>query len=1011
MSSSRPVERCGNCGVALNADGICPACMLDRGWMQEEKTAHTDSIPLLKSFGDYEIIEETARGGMGVVYKARQLSLNRVVAVKMILSGALAGDSERRRFRTEAETAARLQHPNIVAIHEVGEHEGHPFFSMDFVEGQSLAEIARHQPLPATRAARYLKTIAEAVQFAHSRGVLHRDLKPSNILIDQNDQPRITDFGLAKQLDDHQQSTLHHQLTITGEVLGSPNFMPPEQAMGCARDVSSTSDVYSLGAILYQLLTGRPPFMAVTLTQTLRMVVEAEPASPKLLNPSVPRDLETICLKCLQKEPRKRYGSARSLADDLGRVLFDEPILARPASRAEKAWRWCRRNPSLAGSLAAAGALLLIVAVGSPIAAFRINRERVLSETARKKAVAEEAKAKTEAARSDQIARLLKNMLKGVGPSKAKGRDTTMLKEILGETEKSLDKELDGQPEVEAELRYTLGDIYWDLGDLAEAEPMHRKALQIRERVLGREHADVARSMHRLGRVLWRRGQLAEAESIAEEGVAIQRRMLGNQSLELAMSLNDLSAVLTSRNKLDEAEVILREALAIQRRPGGPDNLELAETLDNLRYVFTMQVRNGAPATPRKLQESAAMGKEVLEIKKRVLGADSIEFLLANARGLEYESKFTEAEAAWRDVLAKQRLLLGEHPDFAQSMANLSWVLVSEGKLADAEPILRETLETRRRLLGEDSLEVADSLLALGDIYERTRRFAEAEALLREAVAIRRKVSPESSQFLNTLKSLAVVLLQQQKPNEALQVVDQMLTPTSLANTQAVALVRGNLHARLGRWKEAIVDFSRSIELQPTNADANYLLAPVLLADGDIEGYRAHCQRLCKIFEETRDTRDAQRMAMGCLILRESGADMHIIDHWAEIAVVNGRGNSAFQHFMFLKGFAEYRQMRLTNAVEWLQKSASGEYDPPKAHSYLVLAMAFHQLGRNADARDSLDKGVQTVKELYGGKGQPLFGDWQDIVFAYALLSEARELIEGKAADGCDPFKLAQGIP
>jgi len=354
--------------------------MLDRGWMQEEKTAHTDSIPSLKSFGDYEIIEEIARGGMGVVYRARQLSLNRVVAVKMILSGALAGDSERRRFRTEAETAARLQHPNIVAIHEVGEHEGHPFFSMDFVEGQSLAEIARHQPLPATRAARYLKTIAEAVQFAHSRGVLHRDLKPSNILIDQNDQPRITDFGLAKQLDDHQQSTLHHQLTITGEVLGSPNFMPPEQAMGCARDVSSVSDVYSLGAVLYQLLTGSAPFAAKTITQTLRLVVETEPVAPRLLNPVAPRDLETICLKCLAKEPRRRYESAQALADDLGRFLEDRPIAARPVGLAEKTWRWCKRNPALAASFAAGLMLLLTIAIGSPIAIWSVQRERLRAE-------------------------------------------------------------------------------------------------------------------------------------------------------------------------------------------------------------------------------------------------------------------------------------------------------------------------------------------------------------------------------------------------------------------------------------------------------------------------------------------------------------------------------------------------------------------------------------------------------------------------------------------------------
>ena len=335
------------------------------------------------SFGDYELLEEIARGGMGVVYKARQVSLDRLVAVKMILAGEFATQQFVQRFRTEASAAAVLHHPNIVAIHEVGVQAGQHYFSMDFVDGPSLAALVGHQPLPGRRAAQYLKTIAEAIHYAHQQGILHRDLKPSNVLIDANDQPRITDFGLAKRLVSEAVGTrftashsssgevrdavervpthVEDGLTVSGQVLGSPNFMPPEQATAKHGKVGRYSDVYALGGILYHLLTARPPFQADSLEVIVSQVLTAEPVSPRLLNPAVPRDLETICLKCLEKEPSRRYATAQAVADELGRFLRGEPILARPTSRAEKVWRWCRRKPALATAL---GAVVLVAVVG-----------------------------------------------------------------------------------------------------------------------------------------------------------------------------------------------------------------------------------------------------------------------------------------------------------------------------------------------------------------------------------------------------------------------------------------------------------------------------------------------------------------------------------------------------------------------------------------------------------------------------------------------------------------------
>jgi len=300
-----------------------------------------ESSPL-GSFGDYDLLDEIARGGMGVVYKARQRNLGRIVAVKMILAGPQAGKDFVRRFRTESAAAAILQHPNIVAIHDVGVHDGRHYFSMDYVEGQSLAQLAGQQPLAPARAARYVELIASAIHYAHERGILHRDLKPSNVLIDANDQPRITDFGLARRLDGDS------SLTLTGQVLGSPNFMPPEQAGGGRGKVGRPSDVYALGGILYHLLTARAPFQADSLQQLITQVLHAEPVSPRLLNPSIPRDLETITLKCLEKEPSRRYQNAQALADELGRFLRGEPIHARPITAPERLWRWGRRKPVLA---------------------------------------------------------------------------------------------------------------------------------------------------------------------------------------------------------------------------------------------------------------------------------------------------------------------------------------------------------------------------------------------------------------------------------------------------------------------------------------------------------------------------------------------------------------------------------------------------------------------------------------------------------------------------------------
>ena len=379
-------NRCEQCGSRLPVDaepGMCPRCLLAQGidgFPEENVVSGPGAIPGLQGFegglcdfGDYELIGEVGRGGMGIVYRARQKSLNRVVALKIILAGRWASDAQVERFRSEAEAAAGLDHGNIVPIYEIGEYGGQPFFSMKLIEGTSLARRIAESGVRGTELrelVRAVGTIARAVHYAHQRRVLHRDLKPTNILIDLQGEPHLTDFGLAKVLE--RSSSLTH----TVAVLGTPSYMAPELARGRAKQVTTAADVYSLGAVLYEVLTGRPPFEADSSLEILDLVREQEPAPPGTVGSGVDRDLETICLKCLRKEADGRYGSAEALAEDLERWLEGKPILARPVTTPERLRLWVRRRPAIAGLAATVIALVLTTAVVSTVLSIRIAAAR-----------------------------------------------------------------------------------------------------------------------------------------------------------------------------------------------------------------------------------------------------------------------------------------------------------------------------------------------------------------------------------------------------------------------------------------------------------------------------------------------------------------------------------------------------------------------------------------------------------------------------------------------------------
>ena len=359
MSTAATTARtCRKCGATIfpeGPSGFCGACLLETGLgaLPDE----TEPSPVLMDFGDYELLEELGRGGQGVVYRARQKGLNRIVALKIIGLGHWATEAHLKRFRLEAEAAAQLDHPAIVPIYEIGERDGACFFSMKFIEGSQLDELVRQKPLSVREAVQLVAKIARTVQYAHEHGVLHRDLKPGNIMIDREGDPHLTDFGLARLVEKES------NVTNSFDVLGTPSYMAPEQAAGNAKGLTEAADVYGLGAVFYQLITGQPPFAGGTTYETIRLVMETEPRRPSLWNSKVDRDLETIALKCLEKEPQKRYHTALALAEDLEHWMRHEPIRARRIGVLARTRKWVRRNPATALLVPALAALAAAVGV------------------------------------------------------------------------------------------------------------------------------------------------------------------------------------------------------------------------------------------------------------------------------------------------------------------------------------------------------------------------------------------------------------------------------------------------------------------------------------------------------------------------------------------------------------------------------------------------------------------------------------------------------------------------
>ena len=676
--------------------------------------------------GNYQVVSELGRGGMGVVYKARQPGLDRFVAIKMILASKYALGHAIVRFRQEAEAVSRLQHPNIVQIYEIGEHDGRPFLALEYVAGSSLARTLAGTPQPPVVAAQLVQTLSRAVAHAHRRGIIHRDLTPANILLAAADeQPRerkrgsaagdlisgttakITDFGLAKRLDGEAGQT------VDGTVMGTPNYMSPEQAQGRIEAIGPKTDVYALGAVLYELLTGRPPFVGETAMATVDQVIHREPLPPSYLQPRIPRDLETICLKCLEKDPARRYASGDDLADDLGRYLENRPILARRTSFVGRAWKWSKRRPATAALIALALFGSIGFLVGNQWYSAQVRNQRDLAEENYRAAIV---------AVDGMLADMEPERL-AYEPGQEQHR-RPQLEKALGLYQQFLRHRAG-----DARLRQDIGHAYRRMGDIErwlgnhqKAQSAYRDAIAIYELLRNdRDRPDYRRwqayCWNFLGEAHRQASQSQAAESAYAEALKLQQSLVSEQPAvleyqqELAQTHYNLGIFYRETNRFGDAEKVLQQAIElldklVRDHFERPLNRQgLARAYINLGPV--LRASNRAPAAIDAYRKAIdLLGKLTEEHPQR----PEYRFELAVARvncGNAFRAEKQLAEAKEQYNLARQTLatLVADYPHvpvFLQELANcqnsLAAVLVTTDGLPAAETAWLDACQRLRQL-------------------------------------------------------------------------------------------------------------------------------------------------------------------------------------------------------------------------------------------------------------------------------------------------------------------------
>jgi serine/threonine-protein kinase len=900
-SGCTPEEVCGDCPELLpevrrrwrqmralkaDLDAMFPTPTPDRG------PGDDTAVPWLTGAGlpqipGYEVEALLGRGGMGLVYKARHLRLNRNVALKMLITGAYAAPHERERFQREAETVASLRHAHIVQVHDVGDHKGWPYFTMELLEGGSLAQVLAGRPQPARQAAALLATLAEAVHVAHQGRILHRDLKPANILFTADGTPKIVDFGLARRLEGGA------GLTQSGVPLGTPSYMAPEQARG-QTTIGPAVDVYALGAILYELLTGRPPFHGETGAEILLRVMQDEPAAPSQCNLNVPRDLETVCLKCLHKEPVRRYATAAALAEDLRRFQRGEPVAARPAGLAERTAKWVRRNPTLSAVMVAGlGLVVLLVSWGLSLAMQRARQRYAvamdLGELTGLQISARWTEARAVLERA--LARL-----EGGGPHDLRRR--------LDQARHDLD--LANQLDAIRLQRATRGelDYYRTRADREYAAAFQQAGLGTRDDSPG----DVAT------RIAGSPVSGALIAALYDWSVCAADRAQRGWLLQVARRADSVPGQWHER--VLDPDVWEDRRTLVELTEAAPVASEPVSLLLALGQRLRMAGGNAVPFLRRVQQEypadfwaNLAMGNALLpDAPRQAIGA--LRAALASRPGAAVGycavGECFRLDQQWDAATGYFEKALRLDPAYARTYNNLGLVLQARGRMDEA-------IELHRKAVQLDP-DYAWAHHDLGNALRAIGRLDEAHVHFQEAL----KRDPQNSVVLNSVRSLLL---------------------------------------RQGRGQDVQAEWRTALEANPPGHEAWFGYAELCLYLQQTEEYRRATRALLDRFGETNDAFIAERVGRACLLFPGSADELKKASALTEraVAILQSTPPRLYPYSRFALGLAQYRLGRLDSAIAIMRFEASEVMGPcPR----LVVAMAQHQDGQPQAARQTFAAAV-----------------------------------------------------
>jgi eukaryotic-like serine/threonine-protein kinase len=672
--------------------------------------------------GHYRILRLVGEGGMGCVYLAEQENPHRIVALKVIKPG-FVNDVLLRRFELEAQALGRLQHPGIAQIYEAGTANSgsgsQPYFAMEFIDGLSLIEFVEGRHLSLRARLEMMAKICDAVNHAHQRGIIHRDIKPGNIIVDETGQPKVLDFGVARVTDSDVEAT---RQTDLGQLIGTLNYMSPEQVLADSAELDIRSDVYALGVITYQLLAGKLPYDInhKALPEVARTIREEDPAPLSSISRTYRGDVQTIVAKALEKDKTRRYASAAELAADIRRYLADQPIFAHPPSASYQLRKFARRHRAL---VAGATAVFLVLIAGIIMSTWEAVRARRAEASAQ---------AVNEFLQNDLLAQA--SAANQSGPRTTPDPDIKV-RTALDRAAAKITAKFDQQPAVEAAVRDTIGQTYLSLGLYPEARRQLELALALYTRVEGAEDPKTLNVGRRLGVVDLQQGKYVEAGTLLGETFEAQRRVLGAEHPDTLKSMNSLANVYMGEGKYSQAEALHSQNLEINRRVSGPEHGDTLLSMNNLAVDYSFQ---------GKYAQAEALYTSALEIERRVLGSEHPE-TLRTMTNLAYvylsEGKYVQAEEIYsRGVEIYRRVLGPEHPDTLRTMTNLAYVYLSEGKYAEAEEIYSLGVEIYRRVLGPEHPSTLLSMNNLATSYSLLGKQAQAEALYFQTLQIRRLV-------------------------------------------------------------------------------------------------------------------------------------------------------------------------------------------------------------------------------------------------------------------------------